>query len=285
MKHHSPRTIENAKSRKALAAPPPPLSEKEWNFDSVPSDQLEACYFYEYSREYFKQSPALQTLRDHREKFQEWWCAQKNKFPHPPVPKKHQNGFLAPERAARILELKLGHRVPFDFQSFPAVNWQDLGDLTKTLGIEMAEERAAKKKDTPRFIPKPGEFCTFEVERPINLHWPLPKIQQAIRQSLEARAGMPPAPPSRGQFKDKLRWLGALRVKNHYRYSDLVDYPESQMKVKAPYKHYPDLMEAAKKAKGLILEMFPSENEAAQIASKKGPRTPAEKAAMTWLNR
>jgi hypothetical protein len=29
----------------------PDLAEKEWKFDSVPPDEIEACFFYEYGRE------------------------------------------------------------------------------------------------------------------------------------------------------------------------------------------------------------------------------------------
>ena len=59
----------------------------------------------------------------------------------------------------------------------------------------------------------------------------------------------------RGGYRDKLRWLGALRVVRYYSPSELGDYPHSKVKVDAPYSHLPDLYEAAKKAQGLLDEI------------------------------
>ena len=58
----------------------------------------------------------------------------------------------------------------------------------------------------------------------------------------------------RGGYRDKLRWLGALRVVRYYS-PELGDYPHSKVKVAAPYSHLPDLYEAAKKAQGLLDEI------------------------------
>jgi hypothetical protein len=52
--------------RKAAPAPAAPLRETEWNFDkprAVPPDEIEACFLYEYAREYYKQSGTLHDLR------------------------------------------------------------------------------------------------------------------------------------------------------------------------------------------------------------------------------
>jgi hypothetical protein len=43
-----------------------PLHEHEWKFDGVPKEQLEACYLYEYAREFFKSSKHLQGF------YEEW---------------------------------------------------------------------------------------------------------------------------------------------------------------------------------------------------------------------
>jgi hypothetical protein len=64
---------------------------------------------------------------------------------------------------------------------------------------------------------------------------------------------------SRGAFRDKLNWLGALRVKNYYRHKDLVDHADTNIKPDAPYCHYPDLLDAANKAKKEIDRLFPSQ--------------------------
>ena len=107
----------------------------------------------------------------------------------------------------------------------------------------------------------------------INWDYPVPEIRHAFGEWLQEQAEKRKAKPtinpspSRGQWRDKLRWLGALRVKNHYRYRDLVDPTDSSLKVDAPYFYYPALRTNATRAAHLISEMFPSEPEAAKIAS------------------
>ena len=59
----------------------------------------------------------------------------------------------------------------------------------------------------------------------------------------------------RGGYRDKLRWLGALRVVRYYPPFQLGEYPHSEVKVDAPYSHLPDLRDAAKKAKSLLDEI------------------------------
>jgi hypothetical protein len=59
----------------------------------------------------------------------------------------------------------------------------------------------------------------------------------------------------RGGYRDKLRWLGALRVVHYYPSSQLADNPDSNIQVDAPYSHLPDLYQAAKRAQGLLDEI------------------------------
>jgi hypothetical protein len=59
-------------------------------------------------------------------------------------------------------------------------------------------------------------------------------------------------PKGRGGFRDRLNWLGALRVAKHYSKNQLVDYADTNLKVDAPYSHLPDLYENAKKAAKLL---------------------------------
>jgi hypothetical protein len=96
---------------------------------------------------------------------------------------------------------------------------------------------------------------------------------------------------SRGAFRDKLNWLGALRVKNHYPYKDLVEYPGGRIKLgsnpleHAPYSHYPDLCKTARKAEQEIAKMFPKdwseaewkrkEQESEELRTKYGFRLPS----------
>src|SRR5262249_13524108 len=58
--------------------------------------------------------------------------------------------------------------------------------------------------------------------------------------------------PSRGGLRDQLRWLGALRVKEHYPRKTLVDYPDPKLKVPTPFSNLPELYAAAKHAKQII---------------------------------
>jgi hypothetical protein len=58
--------------------------------------------------------------------------------------------------------------------------------------------------------------------------------------------------PIRGKLRDQLRWLGALRVKEHYPRKSLVNDPFPKLKVRAPFSNLPDLYTAAKYAKQII---------------------------------
>ena len=87
--------------------------------------------------------------------------------------------------------------------------------------------------------------------------------QRKARKALGLKDAKPTV--SRGGFKDKLNWLGALRVKNHYRHKDLVAHNSPKLKLGcrpyggAPYLYYPDLLAAAKKATEEINRLFPSQ--------------------------
>jgi hypothetical protein len=58
--------------------------------------------------------------------------------------------------------------------------------------------------------------------------------------------------PSRGQLRDQLRWLGALRCKEHYGRKHLTNGNEPRINVPAPYRHVPDLYVNASKAKNIL---------------------------------
>jgi len=332
-----------------IAPKPIPLAEKEWKFDSVPPDELEACFFYEYGREYFKQSRTLQKLRARWEAYEAWrkahthplraqwsayqaWQFEHNRPPNSkrppmpptpmpkrppmpplplpkylPTPKKHEIGLVANDYAQDILSGRHRFAAPIDFRTFPAVSWQDLPTRPEfesypfEFGIRQAEERQRKRKHgSDRFhIETEAQFAPAAEIRglqgwieyhhwfrrdqdfsnteygffAINWDYPPSEIRRAFREWLKQRErerkGKPKAnpSPSRGQWRDKLHWLGALRVRNHYRYRDLVDSSDGGLKMPAPYNYYPALRNAAKKAEHLISETFPSENEAEQITS------------------
>jgi hypothetical protein len=291
-----------------IATKPILLAETEWKFDSVPTSELEACCLYEYSREYCRQSQTLKELRARWEKFEAWWGAQKGKKPRPPVPGRHKIGLLANEYAARILSARQKFAVPIDFRTFPDLTWQDLRQQPRLGRGWPVKHRICQVKDQQRRREYKGDRFHIETlaqlapanitDLPgwiyyheffhrhhslsntqhgffaINWDWPSAEIRRAFGQWLQEQANKRKDKPkinprpSRGQWKDKLRWLGALRVKNHYDYRDLVDATDLSLKDnKAPYFYYPALRNAVKKAEHLISETFPSENEAAQIAS------------------
>jgi len=282
------------------------LSEKEWDFNAVPADEIEACYLYEYGREYYKRSPVLHRLREKWQAFEHWQVANAKKKPRPAIPKKHELGFLAPRHAGRIMAWRWGYTTPFDLRTFPDLSWQDLRVRPDSQawpvkhGKWEAEERRHKLKcRSDRFhIETLAQLQPANIKSlstwigyhewfhlgqglsnteygffAINWDHSLPEIQRAFGDWLQEQAGERIRKPkfafrSRGQEKDKLRWLGAFRVRHHYRKRDLVDHADSKLKIPAPYHHYPDLVEAAKKAEDLLAEMFPSEDEAAQLLTR-----------------
>ena len=56
----------------------------------------------------------------------------------------------------------------------------------------------------------------------------------------------------RGGLRDQLRWLGALRIRDHYGRRGLVDSNFKRLKVAAPYKNLPYLYKAAKIAEQIV---------------------------------
>jgi len=85
----------------------------EWDFKEVPGGQLEACYLYEYAREFFKSSKHLQ-------KFEKEWSD----------PTKRQTAAL--RKACDLLRTRCNNFPYIDFDYFPKIAWQDLPVLPKT---------------------------------------------------------------------------------------------------------------------------------------------------------
>ena len=278
------------------------LSEKEWNFHSVPPDEIEACFFYEYGREYFKQSRTLQKLRDQWEEYDAW--ASSPRAGHPP--ENYALGLHASYIANRTLRARHDFDTLIDFRTFPEMTWADLRaqpiDEQRSFraGVWEARRRVWSREASrvPLWISTLSQLTPEEIlQLPtwgtcgadaqtehglfvVNWDYPVPEIKRHFAAWLERRNAEPPVKPkftrtSRGHFKDKLRWLGALRVKRFYCKSDLVAYGNSQLKINnPPYYHYPDLCKAAKRATNLILEMFPSEEEAAKFSPNPLPVGP-----------
>ena len=257
------------------------LDPHEWDFSRVPKAETEACYLYESAREFFKTSQHLQKLRNR-------WCR--------PAKGKGVEGFLAWDQALDLLRTRCKNFPDINFKYFPEVAWQDLPDLERSRATEYVNEWATRLRkwhsdrlhiETLRQCEPPNirkietfrdyhdffhrkqdlsetEYGFFAVNWGFKnsqiveafKHWL--NDQREVRRTSGLKEAKPE--PSRGQFRDKLSWLCALRLKNHYRKKELVDYNDTNLKiVGAPYSHYPDLLDAAKKAKDEMAKLFPSD--------------------------
>ena len=268
-----------------------PLSTHEWNFRDVPNDELEACYLYEYAREFFKSSKHLQKLR------QEW---------NDPSKKRDGKHLTALTKAWDLLQTRRKNFPYIDFNYFPKIAWQDLSVLPKTAGRRFkmnlrrdatghVNEWAIRHREcaTDRLHIEtlrqcePPNIRTIESFRDyhqffhckqdlidteygffaINWDFKDSQIIEAFKHWLNEQrkarrtCGLTEAKHivSRGGFTDRLNWLGALRATTHYRHKDLVAHADTKLKVHTPYSHYSDLQSAAKKARTEIKRLFPSQ--------------------------
>ena len=273
---------------------PQPLPVHEWKFDDVPREEIEACYLYEYAREFFKNSEHLQQF------LREW---------NDPDGKREGKHFRALGKATDLLRTRCKNFPYLDFDFFPQTAWQDLPVLPRTAhrgfeidlrhdAAEHVNEWAALHRQSPSDRldietlreSEPPNIRTIEAFRDCHeffhanlgkkdlanteygffaINWDFkdaPIIaafthwldeQRRARKAIGLKEAKPTV--SRGGFTDKLKWLGALRVKDHYRHRDLVDHADTNLKVDAPYSHYPDLLDAAKKAAKEITRLFPSQ--------------------------
>ena len=260
----------------------PILHPHEWKFDgvqSLPNDQVEACYQYEYARQFFKGCAVLQGLRKRWEK---------------PRKKASGDGLMAWLQAYDLLKTKHECFPPIFFDFFPMTPWQGLpedfrrkesvtvNECSRRLRQHPADRlhiETQRQLDPPN-IKSPDAFQFYHEFRRKNLdqteygffaidwNYSDPEISRAFDHWLKgqrkerAKLGLSktkPAKGSRGGFRDKLRWLGALRVKEHYSPAELVDYPDTNLKVDSPYSHLPDLYENAQRAIQLMGQIFPSE--------------------------
>jgi hypothetical protein len=119
------RPIKNGIKRQVAAAN---LDPHEWSFDDVPDDEKEACYLYEYAREFYKSSKHLQ-------KFYAQWKT--------PAKKRSGQNYLAWEKAFDLLETHCENFPRIDFENFPKIAWQDLGIWPK--GAPEAVQENLKK--------------------------------------------------------------------------------------------------------------------------------------------
>jgi hypothetical protein len=249
----------------------------EWDFDKVPPGERQACFLYEYGREVAKRSPRILGL-----------LAQLKKAEA--KPKGHSDRkklWGLTSEFCDAFEKCFSVCLPISSEFFPGTPWRKLEDQYRLRMLNALSRHVQGRQrssdplslDTLRELERSGEhsfrvfrfvhetLCQVPLEQTeygffaINWDYGKSDIKRAFEKWLaeqlkerEARgckqAGR--KPPSRGGFADKLRWLGAMRVAEHYPRKELVDYPDSNLKVDAPYCHAPDLFENAKKARTLI---------------------------------
>lgn len=279
------------------------LPESEWNFGSVPSDELEACYYYEYARQFYGVSNTLQKLRAASEACRSWQHGVRNVKPRPQLPKEHELGLLADYYAACILSARVEIDVRLDFRTFPIMTWQELrlkggpNDWPAKHALWSAESNQQRRnypadrlhietlaqleppsiRTLPAWIDYHGWFRRDQDLTntdygffAINWNFSLSEIEASFKKWLNAMGKQKGAKPnrrvnSRGGYRDKLNRLGALRMQKHYPKRELLEYGESRLKINASYSNYPDLVEAAKKAEHEMMKLFPSDREAAQL--------------------
>lgn len=98
-----------------------------------------------------------------------------------------------------------------------------------------------------------GADCGFFA---INWSNRLPLLKKQVCKWLtrkhKAHAKRKPRKPPRGQLRDQLQWLGALRCKEHYRRRHLTESNFQRIVVDSPYRHVNDLYPAAKKAEKIL---------------------------------
>lgn len=298
-----------------------PLPPHEWDFAGVPKEEKEACYLYEYAREFFKSSKHLQKFYD------EW---QK------PAEKRSGQNYIAWIKARDLLTTRCEIFPHINFENFPQIAWQNLGiwpkEAPKAAQCKLRQEASEMVNDWSNRFRK-SRFSRLnmatvrqlepsriidEILQPIEKSYLSPgeryaeqllrefeppkdhlltifknqhdrpsrkvlgeteygffaidwghndnQIKQAFKEWLDDQreerkklglSDKKPAKGNRGSYADRLRWLGALRVKNHYRRrSALVDGNDTNLKVDAPYCHYPDLCESAIKAEMEITRLF-----------------------------
>jgi hypothetical protein len=227
------------------------LDRKEWDFRKIPKPEIEACFIYEYARGLASRSPQTLDLFT-----------------------QGQAGRSAGKKTPQFSE---GRKVCQEFRKtmtdcfpdflylygdwFPDTSWQGLDQKVRS---ELVKEVNYGRQHRWNSLP----VRKLSIERDsfeINWNYPDAELKRAFAKWLsEQRKGREKGelteikykPKGRGGFSDRLNWLGALRVRKHYRTGQLVDYGETELKVPAPYSHSPDLYKNAKKADHLLKMML-----------------------------
>ena len=257
------------------------LDPHEWDFKNVYNDEKEACYLYEAAREFYNTSQHLQKLKCK-------WAAS--------LKRKSVAGSLAWNQALDLLRKNFSNFPDVGFKYFPEIAWRKLPDRERRQAADSVNEWTARHKknhadrlhmETLRQCEPPNirsaeafkhyhelfhgviggqdlgntEYGYLAVNWNFKNSQIIEAMTRWLKQQRAARkaGGLNDAKPikSRDGFKDKLNRLGALRIKNHYRKKQLVNYGDTNLKFNLPYSHYQDLCDAAKRAGQEIARMFP----------------------------
>jgi len=100
-----------------------------------------------------------------------------------------------------------------------------------------------------------AEFGFFAIDWSRGLPALKKEIFDWLKQRYEDRRNLgfvPKRRPSRGQLRDQLRWLGALRFKEHYGHKNLTEENFQRITLRGPYQNMNDLYQAASKATKIL---------------------------------
>jgi hypothetical protein len=267
------------------------LDRKEWcfNLDSVPKPEIEACFIYEYARELVKRSPRIFDLLA---KYRAGWNGKKR------TPQ-FLEGWKAYIKFRKIMEACFpGYLILYKglYEDwFPDTPWQELDQKVQRELVKDANSAHADQSNWPfdklmmqtkdgnvslepfrkahRWLCREDDLSQTEYGFfAVNWNYPETMIREAfdkwtslqllgrkargLKETKYNRKGRRVGP------RDRLNWLGALRLFDHYGRKGLVDdsasniSPSKRVKIKnPPYFHLSDLYEAAEKARDLLKAM------------------------------
>jgi hypothetical protein len=258
------------------------LDRKEWDFRKIPKSEIETCFIYEYSRELARRSPRILAL------FAQWQAGRRAGERTPQSSK----GTEAYKEFRKMMTACFPDFPDINEDWFPDTSWQRLDENVRSrlvkevksgpqhyLNSSSSNKLSARtfKFEKPsemgcewRSVPEPfrQEDISHIEHSTLAINWLYPDaaLKRAFAEWLSQqrkdreRRGLIEIkykPKGRGGLRDKLRCLGALRVVNHYRTNQLVEYKlqDSKLKVAAPYRYSPDLYKNAKKARELVKMM------------------------------
>jgi hypothetical protein len=254
------------------------LDPEELDFRSVPQDEIETCYIYEYARELTIRTSKLSNLfkqwlngrkagkgtrqfADGLKAYREFRNTMTTCFPDFPL----INGEWFPDTPWQKLEKEVQQQLVKQVNSGPEHYWHSLPH--HKISIEMHKFEKQVTNGEWKVYPEPfKEEDLAQTDRAflrINWNYPDTQIISAFADWLSKErkereqiglSKIKYKPKGRGGCKDQLNWLAGLRVAKAYRKSELVDDNGYSLKstVPRPYLNYAELCEGAKKARQVL---------------------------------